>query len=226
MGTLYIKMQLWIIPQILWSIVFPRIYFLSNVQRLCQMGQGEHIDFFYWKIMVFFKKKHECHHNLQGDWSVSNVYWQAQMDSCLILLAFCWSFPLQFFSYLCTFNLFPELHNHQFDTTSEENHALRLVNIVASEYCKIMLHHLGMKNGWILCLFESGSLRDIIWYKQCNHWKECVYHYSCTRGYEIDSFIMMGNASKLWWLPHRKLRFIHNSLQLYIMWELQQMHNR
>lgn len=42
-------------------------------------------------------------------------------------------------------NLFPELHNHMFDTSVEENHLHLLVKVAASWYCKIRMHHLGKR---------------------------------------------------------------------------------
>ena len=40
-------------------------------------------------------------------------------------------------------NLFPELHNHQFHTTVDDNHVHSLVKLVSSCYCKIKLFHMG-----------------------------------------------------------------------------------
>ena len=39
-------------------------------------------------------------------------------------------------------DLFPELREHQFDTTVMENHLLQLVKKVAGYYIKVRMHHL------------------------------------------------------------------------------------
>ena len=39
--------------------------------------------------------------------------------------------------------IFPELHDHMFDTTPEDNHIIHLVKVVAQEYVKIRLYHWG-----------------------------------------------------------------------------------
>ena len=41
--------------------------------------------------------------------------------------------------------LFPQLHEHQFDTTVGENHVLKLIKKVVSKYTQIRLFHMGKK---------------------------------------------------------------------------------
>ena len=41
--------------------------------------------------------------------------------------------------------MFPELNEHQFDTTIEDNHILKLIKNIVSKYTQIRLYHLGKK---------------------------------------------------------------------------------
>ena len=42
-------------------------------------------------------------------------------------------------------NLFPQLHNHMFETSVEDNHVHLLVKMASSWYCKIRMHHLARR---------------------------------------------------------------------------------
>jgi hypothetical protein len=53
---------------------------------------------------------------------------------------------IQVLEYSAGKTLFPDLHNHMFETTVEDNHVHLLVKMASSLYCKIRMNHLSTES--------------------------------------------------------------------------------